>query len=401
MNTLLQIRNEKYCRIEIRMLIRNILIKWKWIAIIAILYGGLIGSADQVFAEGFSFHVLDVGQGLCVVFESEGHYMLYDGGGSAKSSFVVSYLKKHEISQFDYIVASHYDADHVSGLVGVLYNFPCSIFLGPDYETDTEIYKSLQNALSSEGIVVTHPKQGDTYRLGPEDSGVSFQFVTPDSLSVDPNNDNDYSIGIRLLYKDSNGKEESLIVCGDAGWTSETYMVFSDEEGIITLDSDIYIASHHGSSNSSSVDFLSAVTPEYVIISCGADNTYGHPAEETLTRLMDVGCKLYRTDKQGTIDGICTEEGIFFAKTDTDDWSAGADSNTGFDSQIQTENIEESVSNPDGEDITYVCNKSSRKFHRPDCPGIKQMSPQNRQEVNWSREKLIDDGYNPCGWCQP
>lgn len=380
-------------------LIRNLFVKW--IIVLMIFYGGLLIMADQIFAKGFSFHVLDVDQGLCVVLESEGHYMLYDGGGSAKSSFVVSYLKNHDISQLDYIVASHYDADHISGLVGVLYNFPCSIFMGPDYETDTEIYRSLQNALSSAGIVVTHPKQGDTYQLGMEDSGVSFQFVTPDSLAVSPNNDNDYSIGVRLLYKDPNGKEESLIVCGDAGWTSETYMVFSDEEGIITLDSDIYIASHHGSSDSSSVDFLRAVTPEYAIISCGLNNTYGHPSEETLTRLKDTGCKLYRTDKQGTIDGICSEEGIFFAKSDTDDWSAGIDNSTNSDSQIQTESIQENVSNLMGEEITYVCNKSSRKFHRPDCPGIEQMSPQNRLEVNWSREELIDDGYSPCGWCQP
>ena len=294
-----------------------------------------------------------------------------------------------------------HDADHISGLVGVLYNFPCSFFIGPDYETDTEIFRSLQNALSSAGIGVTHPKQGDTYQLGREDGGVSFQFVTPDSLAVSPNNDNDYSIGVRLLYKDPNGKEESLIVCGDAGWTSETYMVFSDEEGIITLDSDIYIASHHGSSNSSSVDFLRAVTPEYAIISCGLNNTYGHPSEETLTRLKDVGCKLYRTDKQGTIDGICSEEGIFFAKSDTDDWCAGTDNSTYSDSQIQTESIQENDSNQMGEDITYVCNKKTGVFHWPYCRGVRQMKESNKVYVRCSRSECINAGYKSCGICNP
>ena len=71
-------------------------------------------------------HVLDVGQGLSVLVESQGHYMLYDGGDRTKSSYVVSYLQGQGISSLDYVIASHYDSDHLNGVVGALNVFPRS-----------------------------------------------------------------------------------------------------------------------------------------------------------------------------------------------------------------------------------------------------------------------------------
>ena len=67
-------------------------------------------------AQPFELHLLDVGQGECVLIEADGHYMLIDGGGRSASSFVVSYLKQQGIESFDLIALSHYDEDHMSGL---------------------------------------------------------------------------------------------------------------------------------------------------------------------------------------------------------------------------------------------------------------------------------------------
>ena len=86
---------------------------------------------------------------------------------------------------------------------------------------------------------------------------------------------------------------------------------------------DIYICNHHGSSDASSAAFLSALSPEYTIISCGKENEYGHPAKKALERIRESGSRLYRTDLQGDIIFHLTESGISFDQEATEDWTAG------------------------------------------------------------------------------
>lgn len=114
----------------------------------------------------FSLTMLDVGQGLSVLVQADGEYLLYDGGGRGASSYVVAYLQQHGVTELEWLVASHYDEDHVSGLVGVLHTTPVKKALMPDYTTDTQIYQSLQNALAEKAVTVTYPAQGDTFSLG-------------------------------------------------------------------------------------------------------------------------------------------------------------------------------------------------------------------------------------------
>ena len=109
---------------------------------------------------------LDVGQGNCVLAESDGHYMLIDGGDRSHSSFVVSYLQQAGITALDYVLISHYDADHVSGVIGALYQFDVGNVLSPDYSADTKIYQSYVNCLKKQNITPVHPQVGDTYILG-------------------------------------------------------------------------------------------------------------------------------------------------------------------------------------------------------------------------------------------
>ena len=95
---------------------------------------------------GLQLTMLDVGQGLCLLVQSGGETMIYDGGGRKSSSYVVSYLKSHEVETVKYLIASHYDEDHISGLVGVLNAFQVETAILPDYEADTAIYSSLLSA---------------------------------------------------------------------------------------------------------------------------------------------------------------------------------------------------------------------------------------------------------------
>lgn len=247
----------------------------------------------------FEVHFLDVGQGLSVLVHSDGHALLYDGGGPEASSYVVSYLKRQGIQTLDYVIASHYDADHLSGLIGVLNVFPSEMVIGPDYVHDSKTYVSFMQAVDSCGLSVTHPEVGDVYSLG--DS--SFTILSPQEISSESNNN---SVAIRLV----NGKN-SFLLAGDAEYQSEEAMCYSG----LNLRSDVICPGHHGSYNATSSLFLSYTRPKYAVISVGSDNEYGHPHRETLQRLADAGVTVYRTDLEGTIVASSDGEEIFWEFT--------------------------------------------------------------------------------------
>ena len=270
---------------------------------------------------------LDVGQGNAVLVEQGGAYMLIDGGNRDYSSFVVSYLKEQGVEELAYVIASHYDADHLNGVVGALHAFSCGQVLAPDYVTDTRVYESFERVIKEQDIALAYPAVGDTYTLG----DASFTVVCP--KAYDPKEDNDNSVGIRLVYGDT-----SFLICGDAGKAEEQAMLDSG----VTLESDVYLASHHGSEGSSSEAFMRAVSPSAVVISAGAGNSYGHPTRTVLDRVKACGAALYRTDLQGTItvtsDGTSLSWSVDATQDyrDGDEVAAGAADTTGTSGTADT-----------------------------------------------------------------
>lgn len=125
-------------------------------------YTAEAASADTTMA----VHFLDVGQGLSILVQSQGQNLLYDGGDRGHSSFVVSYLQKQNISIIDYMISSHYDEDHVAGLIGCLDSFSVKNVIGADYVQDTKIYQSFENSVASQGLTVQHPEPGTDFTFG-------------------------------------------------------------------------------------------------------------------------------------------------------------------------------------------------------------------------------------------
>lgn len=136
-----------------------------------------------------------------------------------------------------------------------------------------------------------------------------------------------------------------MLFTGDAGSSPEKKMIEMGED----LEADLLQAGHHGSSTSNSYYFLREANPEYVVISCGKGNMYGHPHEEALSRFRDLGAEVFRTDEQGTI--IAVDDGM----------------------QI-TFNCEGKKSDrthvKDYEDASYIGNINSKKYHLPSCSGL-------------------------------
>ncbi len=316
-------------------------------------------------------HFIDVGQGSSTLIESDGCYMLVDGGDSKYSSKVVSYLEDQSVDKLDYIIATHYDADHLNGVVGALENYDADIVIAPDYKAESKVYKSFTSLLKEKSIKITYPKTGTKYKIG----NAEFTILAPNDTHYD--DANDYSVAIKLV----NGNN-SFILTGDAEIESEYEML----ETNIDLSCDVYLAGHHGSKYSSSQAFLQALKPDSVVISAGKDNKYGHPADETMARLNAMGCDIYRTDKLGDIIATSNGKNITFNvnKSSGGNGKKNNSSSTGKNSTKKKG--------------AYIGNVNSKKFHEKDCGSVPD--EENRVYFN-TADDAEDAGYNPCGNCNP
>lgn len=343
------------------------------------------------------FHVLDVGQGLSIVAESGNQVLMYDGGDRNHSSYVVSWLKKNDITEINDMIASHYDADHLNGLVGALNTIKTDHVYAPDYTTETRVFKSFESIIKEKGIKLTHAYAGDSFKFG----SAEVEFLAPEQHSY--SEDNDYCEVVRI----SNGKT-SVLITGDAEKESEQEMVdkYGDQ-----LKSDIYVAGHHGSSSSSSAVFLDAVDPEAVIISCGKDNEYGHPHKEVVDEFKDRKLKVYRTDQQGEITFTLKEDTYTFSeKTAPNPYEPGSKSiyNQHHEEEHHSEThhsqpvggpLMNDQSSSDNQSASYILNTSTKKIHLPDCKSVRKMKDKNKEAVNDTLADLKAKGYTPCQNC--
>lgn len=176
-------------------------------------------------------HFLDVGQGLSVFAASGGQTMLYDGGDRDYSSFVVSYLKEQGVDSLNYIIASHYDADHINGLVGAMNAFSVDTIIGPDYVHSSRVYESFINQAQELGKEIDHPEVGTEYYLG----NSKITILSPKNIVKSSNNN---SVAIKI----ENG-EHTIIIMGDAEHAAEADILLSG----IDLDCTVLVPGHHGS----------------------------------------------------------------------------------------------------------------------------------------------------------
>ena len=343
-------------------------------------------------------HFLDVGQGACALIESDGHYMLIDGGGRDASSFTVSYLAQLGIEKFDYLVATHFDEDHIAGLVGVFNKFAVGTVLEPSYKADKSIYTSFKEAEKKSGAEVIIPEPGAEYTLG----DAKFTVLAPkkpenstdEGTALNSSEENNQSICVLLKNGDN-----KVLFTGDAEQEEERYLIESGRD----IRADVYLVGHHGSSSSSSELLLDAVRPKYAVISCGTGNDYGHPTQEVLDRLWDKDVSVFRTDEQGNI--IMTSDGkeITWSTSPSETWAPGVVPAKAPDrnrESVEKTGTDAAEDNQTAENL-YILNNNTMKFHRPGCSSVQKISEKNYGESSLSRDELIAQGYSPCGNCDP
>jgi len=259
--------------------------KKPWVLIGCILVG-LIASITLSWIEprldDYRITAVDVGQGQCLLLQKDGkHYMVDCGGDSDEKAAdeATKLLLSQGIFRLDGLIITHFDADHAGGADALLSRIPAEKLYLPVGTEENDI----QNTLIS--------KYSDRISWVEADLALKESNITI-YPSIQGEDSNERSLCV--LFQPENC---DILITGDRSEAGEQELM----EHTQLPDLEILVAGHHGSRDSTSWELLNATRPEVVIISVGADNSYGHPTWETLERLRLFGCEIFRTELEGTI----------------------------------------------------------------------------------------------------
>lgn len=237
------------------------------------------------------FDFLDVGQAESTLITTPNNeYVLVDAATAAAGESVVKYLKTAGVEEIDYLILSHPHNDHIGGAVEVLENFDVRCVIMPNAATTSSSFDKLYSALlekkEQSGCKIYSAEPGDIYNL----NECTIKIHGP--IECDEEELNNCSVVFTFEYGDF-----AALFSGDAESDAERLVVESGAD----IGCNLLKVGHHGSSTSSSDDFLDKALPNVAVISCGKNNTYGHPHAETVAKLKNIGAEIYVTAENGTV----------------------------------------------------------------------------------------------------
>lgn len=252
--------------------------------LLAIPSGARGGSGSLV-----TVHFIDVGQGDCIFIDDGDFEVLIDAGVAGMGQRASEYIAPFVSGELDLIIATHAHADHVGGLSRVIEDFDVARIIDSGDEANSKAFREYYGAAMGEKGCEFIPDSDMTVSLPHGEIKIMEIFDGEENF----NNDSVTALliigGVQVLFTgDSEEKAEELIG-GRVG------------------DVDVFKAGHHGSRTANTLSFLEEIRPEYVVISCGEGNSYGHPHLEALQNFADVGAVSYSTEKSGTV--VMTTDG--------------------------------------------------------------------------------------------
>lgn len=261
----------------------------------------------------FTIYFIDVGQGdSMLILTPKGKKILVDGGGSKdEESFnvgeqtLIPYLLNKGITKLDYILISHFDSDHVGGILSVLEELKVEKVIICEQE-ENENYRRFKEIVKNKKINVYIVRKGNNLKI---EKDISINILWPKNERIKENAINNNSIVAKLNYKNF-----SILLTGDIEKIAENEILKEYENSNI-LNANILKVAHHGSKSSSINEFLEKVKPQIALIGVGEKNTFGHPNEGVLKRLENINTKIYRTDKKGEITIKINRKGCIKIKT--------------------------------------------------------------------------------------
>lgn len=246
--------------------------------------GGTISGGGPTYGRTLSVYFFDVGQGNATLLAGPDFTILVDAGRHDRSD-VVPHLASVGVRKLDLLIGSHPHADHIGQFAPVLQRYPVTEVWMSGHQTNTRTFERAIDAVIASGAGYHEPRSGEAFMVG----SARVEVVNP----IDLNGDFHHGcVAIRVVYG-----QVAFMITGDMEVPMEQRIVRSG----MPVRSQVLQLGHHGSTTSSSIEFLRAVQPEVAIYSAGVGNTYGHPHQPVLDRVIQNGVRLYGTDRQGTI----------------------------------------------------------------------------------------------------
>jgi competence protein ComEC len=258
--------------------------------------------------------VLDVGQGDSLFVVSPGGKTLLIDGGGAFGGFggqairgvdpgeeaVSAYLWSRGFKKLDVVALTHAHQDHLGGLTAILENFRVGqLWIGR--EVHSAALAKLEELAKNKKISVVHETRENRFALDEVQGKIFWPENTWADALAEAKNDDSLVLGSRY-------QERAMLLPGDAEKAAEREMLTGSN--LDDLRAEVLKIGHHGSKNSTTVDFLAAVKPRLGVISVGEDNAYGHPNAALLDRLANAGVRVLRTDRDGAVHILMDGRGI-------------------------------------------------------------------------------------------
>ena len=257
-----------------------------------------------IIPKSLKIYFIDINQGdSTLIVTPMNKTILIDGGGSENfdvgKKTLIPYLLDRKIKKLDYVIISHFDLDHVGGLITVMEELQVKTVLISKQAEDSQNFKKFKEIVKQKRIsvaIVGTESLGNPMRINIE-KDLYFDIIWPDNSNlISENTLNNNSIVCKLNYKSF-----SMMFTGDIEEIAEKQILQTYKNNIKILNSTVLKVAHHGSKTSSTPEFLKAVNPKVALIGVGENNKFGHPNEEVLKRLENLDTKIYRTDKNGEI----------------------------------------------------------------------------------------------------
>lgn len=321
-----------------------------------------VPSPQQMGEPQLKVHIIDVGQGDSSFIElPDGKTLLIDAGEREYGRTVEEYIRRLGYKKIDYLVGTHPHSDHIGGLQHLVQTLDIGKIYMPRKASTTATFENLLKAIQDKGLSIETARAGKTIDVN-KDFSVDILSPVDDDYGDEMNL---YSVVIKVTYQ-----KMQFLFMGDA----ET----ENEAQLENVSAEFIRVGHHGSNTSSGEDFVNRVGAAIAVISVAKDNSYGLPKDSILKRWEDAGASIYRTDEMGSM--VFESDG----------------------SVIRMGKVEVSETSPkEPTSFEWVLNVSSKKIHYPDCSAGLQMKEENKEKSDKTIAELINDGYAPCGKCNP
>lgn len=261
----------------------------------------LINFIIYIYPQKLRIFFIDVGQGdSTLIITPDKKTVLIDGGGSDSfdvgEKVLLQYLLDRRILKVDYVLISHFDTDHATGVAQILGKIDVSSIILTRQLEENDIYRHILSIAKEKKIKLIYVKEGDVLKIG----GIKISIIHPENKLMINNPMNNNSIVCKVEYNSF-----SMLLTGDIEMEAEELILRKN----INLKADVLKVAHHGSKTSTTGEFLKAINPKVALIGVGKNNNFGHPSNEVIQRLKENGTRIYRTDENGEISITVNKKG--------------------------------------------------------------------------------------------